>query len=181
MSQLYLKRGLLPPQRRCQGFTLIELLVATAVLVILLGVAVPSFNSVLASSRLTTVTNDLATAFQLARSEAIKRNRSVLVCPSDNGDSCSCSWSGKGWQDGWIVAVGSDTVDELIKVWPKPDTLVEFSEHKSLVAFSGTGEKKIATTVSITTAYKGCGSGSNRKLSVAPSGRVAVTREDCSI
>lgn len=63
-----------------QGFTLLELLITIAVLGILLGIAVPSFQSSLTNSRLTTAANDLVGALQAARSEAIKRNATHQFC-----------------------------------------------------------------------------------------------------
>jgi type IV fimbrial biogenesis protein FimT len=65
---------------RATGFTLLELMVTLAVLGILLGIAVPSFQSSLTNSRLTTAANDLVGALQAARSEAIKRNATHQFC-----------------------------------------------------------------------------------------------------
>lgn len=62
------------------GFTLLELMVTLAVLGIFLGIAVPSFQSSLTNSRLTTAANDLVGALQAARSEAIKRNATHQFC-----------------------------------------------------------------------------------------------------
>ncbi|WP_194723885.1 GspH/FimT family pseudopilin [Noviherbaspirillum malthae] len=87
------------------GFTLIELMVAVAVTAILLGIAVPSLLDVLLGSRLTAHANTLVASLQLARSEAIKRNAVVTVCPSANGTSCTDG----SWEQGWIVLV-NDTL-----------------------------------------------------------------------
>ena len=62
---------------RTAGFTLIELLVTLTVAAILLAVAVPSFQSMMLSSRLSTSANAVANALSLARSEAVKRNQEV--------------------------------------------------------------------------------------------------------
>ena len=58
-------------KRSTSGFTLIELMVTLAVAAILLAIAIPSFNSLLVSSRLTTAANDFVNALAIARSSAI--------------------------------------------------------------------------------------------------------------
>ena len=95
---------------RNSGFTLIELMVTISVLAILLAIAVPNFQSFILNSRLTATTNDLASAFAVARSEAVKRATRVTVCKSANPEAASptCS-AGASWQNGWIVFVDSAT------------------------------------------------------------------------
>ena len=84
------------------GFTLIELLVGVAIMAILLMVGVPSFQSAVASSRLTTSTNDLVSAMALARTEAIRRGTRVTVCKSANTAQCTTAGN---WAQGWIIFV----------------------------------------------------------------------------
>ncbi len=88
------------------GFTLPELMVTVAVAVILLGLAVPSFRDTIIRNRLATQANELVTALNLARSEAIKRGVRVTVCKTadPNAASPSCS-SSADWQQGFIVFV----------------------------------------------------------------------------
>ncbi|MGZ8191416.1 MAG: GspH/FimT family pseudopilin [Methylococcaceae bacterium] len=81
-------------QKLLQGFTLVELLVVVAIMAITLAFGVPSFQAVIASSRLTNAANSMVTALQLARSEAIKTNRLVTVSNVNNNSA---------WGDGWIV------------------------------------------------------------------------------
>jgi len=82
-----------------RGFTLTELLTAVTVMGILMAVAVPGMQSVVANNRRVTMSNEIAYAMRIARSEAISRNIQVSVCPSKEGLSCD----GDGWADGWIV------------------------------------------------------------------------------
>ena len=68
---------------RALGFTLIELMITLAVAVILLVIAVPSFRTMTISNRLTTTANDVVSALNTARMEAIKRNTSTQLCSNN--------------------------------------------------------------------------------------------------
>jgi type IV fimbrial biogenesis protein FimT len=87
-------------RRHALGFTLVELLVVLAISAILLGAAVPSFNGLVRSTKLSSAANDLFGSLLLARSEAVMRNARVAVCRSADGASCS---NNGGWEQGWIV------------------------------------------------------------------------------
>jgi len=96
------------------GFTLIELMVTLSVASILLSVAVPSYRSFVQDTLLITQSNNFYSALTLAKSEAIKRNTLVRLCPSTTGTSCA----------GWIIFVDSNsnrTVDadeQILQVTP---------------------------------------------------------------
>lgn len=81
------------------GATLLELMVVLAVSTILLMVGIPSFASLIHASRLTSATNALVSSLHLARSEAVKRDSHVVLCPSSTGSACATG----GWQQGWLV------------------------------------------------------------------------------
>ena len=86
---------------RNKGFTLLELMTAVAVLGVLLAIGVPSFNATLRANRLVAVTNDLVTALNIARSEAVKRGQGVSVCAANSAlNDCSGTTA---WDQGWIV------------------------------------------------------------------------------
>lgn len=106
-------------KNRSRGVTLIELVTAIAVLGILTAIAVPGFRQFTANSRTVATTNDLVTALNVARSEALRRSSNAVVCTSTNGTSCSASTD---WVNGWIVfadrnANGSVDADELVQSW----------------------------------------------------------------
>ena len=73
------------------GFTLIEMMVTLTVLAILLSLAAPSLATLVAGNRIATETNELMGAFNLARSEAVRRAQGMTVRSSDSNDYA------KGW------------------------------------------------------------------------------------
>lgn len=78
------------PPGGMRGFTLIELMVTLTVMAIVLSLAAPSFASLLASNRISTQTNELIGALNLARSEAVRRGQPVTLLAGDANYS-------KGW------------------------------------------------------------------------------------
>jgi len=109
--------------RRQSGFTLTELMITLAIMAILLALAIPSFESLIASSRISTTTNDFHAALSQARSEAIRRGQRVTVCISANGVQCA---NAGGWEQGWISFVDVTRAGITANVDPL-DTLLQAS------------------------------------------------------
>lgn len=84
------------------GFTLIELMVAVALVAILAMLATPSWNEMRIRAALRTGVNDLTSSLQFARSEAVRLNSPVTVCPSNDGATCTNT----PFELGWIVRTG---------------------------------------------------------------------------
>ncbi len=101
------------------GFTIIELMLTIAVAAVILTLGVPSFQDLMERNQLTSNINRFISSLALARSESIKRNQRVVVCPSSDGTSCS----GTGYDNGWIIFVDTnnngsrDTSDDEELIW----------------------------------------------------------------
>jgi type IV fimbrial biogenesis protein FimT len=82
---------------------MVELMVTVAVLAVLTAIAFPSLTALVNGNRLTGNANELLAALQIARSEAVTRNTTVVLCRSNNSTSCA---TGAIW-NGWITQVVS--------------------------------------------------------------------------
>lgn len=92
-----------------QGFTLIELIILLAIVSILFRFGIPAFHDIMANNHMTTQINTMVTSFNLARSEAIKRNKNVVLCPNSEG---SCAKQ-PHWHNGWLMFVDNNFDREL--------------------------------------------------------------------
>lgn len=181
-------------KRRQQAFTIIELLITVTILAVLVATAIPSFRTLIANNRSTSLANEFFVALNAARSEAIKRGARVSLCASSDGAGCTAAGT---WQDGWIVFVdgaASDTAapsvgaNAVIRVWgPAPPganlTVAKAATPISFVRFTGLGmlARAVSDTdpVDISVHQTGCQGNSSRQLEVGIAGRVNQTKTAC--
>ncbi|MGA7800126.1 MAG: GspH/FimT family pseudopilin, partial [Gammaproteobacteria bacterium] len=78
---------------------------ALGICAILLTQAVPSLQHFIQRNRLSAAVNRFSASLQYARSEAVRRGRRVVLCPSVDLHSCAAS---EQWGQGWIVFADSD-------------------------------------------------------------------------
>lgn len=103
---------------RSAGLTLIELLVVIAIVAILSAIAMPSFVGTTQKYRAIGEINSFSVDLQFARSEALRRGVSIVMCASLDGATCS----GKNnWEKGWIT--GTDPAAGAIIVLRKQPVL----------------------------------------------------------
>jgi type IV fimbrial biogenesis protein FimT len=162
-----------------QGVTLIELMITVAILSVLIGLAVPTFDSVRLSSKLRSYSNELVAGALLARSEAIKRNSVVKLCVMNaDGDDCQNSTD---WENGWLIfhdANNDDTLDAgetLIAVHPAATTGYKLDGSAAVLAFEGDGVGSTTFTMTVCRATPSVGD-QERMITVSASGTTNVTK-----
>lgn len=175
-----------------RAFTIIELLITVTILAVLVATAVPSFRTIIANNRSSTLATEMVTALNTARSEAIKRGGRVSICSSSDAATCA----GAAWQDGWIVFVDGAAADDsavpvvgtVIKVWganaagsavsaSKNGTAVDFVRFNALGLLARSASDN--NTVVIDVHQDGCQGDAARQLIVTVGGRVNQRKTAC--
>jgi len=87
-------------QQAQSGFHLLEHLIIVTIIAIISSFAIPAYSSVMESQHRRVTLHSIHHLVSLARSEAIKRNTYVAICPSLDGETCLRS---KNYSQGWII------------------------------------------------------------------------------
>jgi len=134
------------PQR---GVTMIELLITMAIAAIVLGLAAPNFLESMRANRARSAGQQLATLLNEARTEALKRNLPVLVCPSNDGATCLSTPTAAAWAGTVIACYDADgngacdtstlAAPNPIRVLNRANTMVQVSGPTSVIRFNGMG------------------------------------------
>lgn len=164
----------LTPSARQHGFTLVELVVTIALLAILTTLAAPSFSEVLRQWRRDSATRELTTSLQLARSEAIKTSRQIVVCPSTDGASCADDTE---WNTGWIVFVD----DEVVTLASTGNPVVNTNERILKVVSAQSGVESIESSDGVDWMQflpNGLMGSATTTFTVTPSGATSDTKVD---
>jgi len=171
-------------KRHNRGVTLMELMVTIGVLGVLLGLAVPTFREFSRNNSLTAIQNDLVTSFNLARSEALRRNRPVSVCASADGTTCG---EDTDWNQGWIAFVdrgaageiNDDVDDEILNTWQSANSDLTFaSDGNTYAQYLPTGMSAAAVTIDVF--RTGCTGVKKRRVTVTATGAITGRTVDCS-
>jgi type IV fimbrial biogenesis protein FimT len=182
--------------RRSAGFTLIELMIALTVAAVLFAIATPNLRIFLQNNRLSSASNDLLRSFQVARTEAIKRQRNVVVCasasPTDAQPACSY-----GAFNGWIVFEDTnsnwslDAGEPILERHAVLDSSITVKiDNEGIESYATTGFANPAGAHNPTHNILICDGRGNqvighvsveRAVLVTPSGRVRVSRVDTDV
>jgi type IV fimbrial biogenesis protein FimT len=179
---------------RSRGFTLTELMVTLAVAGTLLAIAVPSFAEFRRNNRLVGIANDLLVTTQAARTEAIKRQLSVAVCPSTTSGAATPTCSTAQAFSGWIAFVDAnnncirESTEIVVRAGAPIDSAVTSKSNGNCISFAPSGFRQAVagtTTASNTVfcdsrgyAYQtGTNLSAARGIEIGPTGRARVTRD----
>jgi type IV fimbrial biogenesis protein FimT len=168
--------------RRQRGFNLFELMLGITVLGVLFGLGVPSFNRMMRNNRLAEQANSMVGVLSYARSEAMKRGFRVSVCPA-NGDVCS---GGTDWNTGILLFTDDegttgdlDGDDKLLQSLPASTNgfVAGGAASPASITFQPNGAPPAGVTIDI---YKSDCTGKDvRRITVANTGRIGLTKADC--
>jgi len=122
---------------RDQGFTLVELMITLTLLAIVANIALPAVDTLMTRNRQQALMEQVAAVLNNARAEAILQRRTVEICGSSDGITCSASWA-----NGWLVRVPGGRVMQLSQL-PSHDAL-RWSGFQQTIRFHNNGSSPIS-------------------------------------
>lgn len=135
------------PPVHAKGFTLLELMVVLAVVAILVTVGLPGFGAMARQNCTVTSANTMLTVLLATRSEALKRDRTVSLCKTDDGAACSTNPE-IGWDRGYLMYLDGndngrrDAAEPLLKVERPLSTCAAITSSSGFInalAYDGLG------------------------------------------
>jgi type IV fimbrial biogenesis protein FimT len=167
---------------RRRGYTLPELVFTMAIAAGLLGWGVPAFRDLQLNAARTREVNQFVQAIYLARSEAIKRNGVVSLCPSLDG--AWCAPSGTPWHGGWIIFVNRDrdspaardADEDLLRVYA-PWERGAVNANRATLSFRPFGQMGVTATFTFCDQR---GSSAARAVIISQTGRPRVSDRSAS-
>ena len=158
--------------RRSAGFTIMELMITVAIAAILITIAVPNFKLQIEQGRFTSAANEIVTALNYARGEAIRRSRPVSVARA-----------GATWDLGWNAFVDPARTGVLGAQTPlrqgNPLGSISVSGAPTFVLFDSSGRRRSDTAsafISFDVFKTGADPSSKRTVCVAQSGRIFTVK-----
>ena len=173
-----------------KGFTLIELIITIAIAAIVMAIGVPAFQDMIRNNRIIAQTNDVMSALNFARSEAIKRGRPVVLCKSSGGAACATSGN---WDQGWMIFVDTDnnaavdSGEEILRVHDAltgGNTLEGNGNVATYISYSSDGVTRLKNGggfQSGTLTFSLCNSSKQKNtILISDTGRARIQKVTCS-
>ena len=153
-----------------RGFTLIELIIAIAITALLVTLAVPSFNIMLANAQIRTATQALYDGLQLARVEAIRRNERVLFTNGVGSD-----WTVTIDADATVVQTRTSsegTRQATVAVTPNGATQVTFDSLGRVVANTDASASITTLDIDVPTSLIAAADSKEQRVTITTGGAV---------
>jgi type IV fimbrial biogenesis protein FimT len=93
--------------KRWRGYTLVEVMIAISLLAIMATIGLPALGNLIDARLCENIARKAGADALFARSEAVKRNQTVLMCPGIAG-TCVASPASTDWAAGWRVCYDAD-------------------------------------------------------------------------
>ncbi len=153
------------------GFTLTELLIVMVIAGILLALAAPSFQTMVANSTAENASGLIELDLAYARNNAITRGVLVRMTPASGG-----------FQDGWTVqAFNGGVAGDVLRSRNSLDDKVTITSAQysssAPIGFTSTGQ--IETTGSLKIRTTGCTGDKNRDIDLMSSGQIVISGVSC--
>ena len=117
------------------GFTIVELMLGIAILAVLMSFAAPAYQGFIKNNCMVSTSASLVVAFQLARSEAVKRREDVSIRAKTGG-----------WVNGWEMVHSGNVLQHFPKNSCGKTTITSVLSE---FTYSSTGFIDNAATLSI--------------------------------
>ncbi|SDT92441.1 GspH/FimT family pseudopilin [Halopseudomonas salegens] len=153
-----MKKAEIFSMQRIRGFTLLELMITLVVVAVILGLAVPSFQTTIAKNAVKSATRDLVATLNTARAQSMSSRTPVTVTPESGG-----------WNNGWTLAYGSSVESGETYV---PSSKVRISSSITSLTFRPQGG--LSAPASSLTVCHADSSIPGRKITVSFLGRVST-------
>lgn len=172
-----------------KAFTLIELMVTLSIFAILAFLALPSFQSQIANNKSLALADEFTGALNYARSEALKRGKSITLCPANTaGTAC-----GSNWNDGWLAVIDTAATettkppivandDAILRRWEANKSTIELSDSRGFIRYTGLGAlARVEGTAKalITLSVDKCSGKAKRTITIALSGMLTTETLPC--
>lgn len=154
---------------KLKGYSFIEILITLTIISLLLHLGCGAFGSLLDRYHSESVASSLFQHLQFARTEAIKRNRIVSLCPSLDFQYCTHDWTSQ-----YMVFIAQENFpirsENLLRTIKIPNSVRITSTNQAIIKYNGDGRSLSRSTISISMQKI------KEKIVIYDSGRARISR-----